>query len=338
MTMQRYSRQMQFKKIGSEGQEKLLAAKVAIVGIGALGTVIANNLCRAGVGYLRLIDRDYVELSNLQRQTLFTEADAHQQTPKAVAAGKQLQAVNSEITLEPVVADVNPANVEKLIADVDLVVDGSDNFEVRYLVNEACVKTKTPWIYGGAIMSTGASLNILPGETPCLRCVYPHAPAPGSYPTCSTAGVINMITGITASIESAEAIKILIGSPDVRQTMVTIDLWHNFTDYLDIKRSPDCPVCAHHQYERLGQSTGSYTTSLCGRDSIQVVPGTSVTLDLEAIAAKLKQAGRVKYNRFMLRFSDDKIEFNLFPDGRAIIKNVKDESVAKSVYAEYIGL
>lgn len=338
MDINRYSRQTVFPKIGADGQQKLLSSRVAIIGIGALGTVIANNLCRSGIGFLRLIDRDYVELSNLQRQTLFNEQDVAEQMPKAVAAYNHLSKVNSEIALDPVVADINSSNIEELIKDADLVLDGSDNAEVRHLMNEACHKLKIPWVYGAVLGSLGMTMNILYGDRPCFRCFQPHIPAPGSYPTCSTAGVLNMITGIIASIESAEAIKILIGSPDVSKKLSIIDVWENTAEHLIINQAPDCPICGRGNYELLGQSKGAYSTSLCGRDSIQIVPGIPASIDFALMAEKLKMAGTVKFNRFMLNFDDGRIAFNLFADGRAIIKNAKDDMAAKSVYSEYIGL
>lgn len=339
MDMKRYSRQTVFNEIGAEGQKKLLQSKVAIIGVGATGTVIANNLCRAGVGFLRLVDRDYVELSNLQRQTLYTEEDARQQTAKAVAAYEHLRNVNSEIELEPVAVDANSSNIEALISDADLVLDGSDNLEVRQLINEACVKQNKPWIYSGAIVGSGMTMNILPGQTPCLRCLYSQVTPAGSGPTCSTAGVLNGITGAIASIASVEAIKILIDSPNVRRSLLTIDIWNNWIQEITIEQNKDCPVCGSHEYKLLEKLSGSYTTNLCGRDSIQVVPGSAIkSIDFERLAQRLTKAGTVRYNKFMLQYSDGKIDFSLFPDGRAIINKVKDENSAKSVYAEYIGL
>lgn len=338
MNLNRYSRQTVFQPIGADGQQNLLDSKVAVIGLGALGTVIANNLCRSGVGFLRLIDRDYVELSNLQRQTLYDEQDALEQMPKAAAAYHHLSKVNSEITLVPVVTDVNSSNIEDLIKDVDLVLDGSDNLEVRFLINEACHKYKIPWIYGGAIGSTGMTMNILYGESPCFRCFCPAAATTGTSETCSTAGVLNMITGIVASVESSEAIKILTGSSEVRKDVFYIDVWDFSSQTIEVRKDPDCPTCGKSHYEFLGQMKGSYSTGLCGRDSIQIVPSMPVSIDFAHLAEKLSKAGEVRYNRFMLSFDDGYRCFNLFPDGRAIIKNVKDESAAKSVYAEYIGL
>jgi adenylyltransferase/sulfurtransferase len=335
---QRYSRQIAFDGIGEEGQAKLLRSRVAIIGLGATGTVAANNLCRAGVGFIRIIDRDYVELTNLQRQTLYDEQDVSSPITKASAAFDRLTKINSGITLEPVVTDVNASNIETLISDADLVLDCSDNIEVRYLINEACDKLKKTWIYAGALASEGLTMNIIPGETACFRCLYPDAPLPGSYPTCSTAGVINGVTAVIASIESAEALKILVHSPRVRKNLFQIDVWNNNSDYIDIEKNPDCPVCGRHEYEALNGFSGTGSASLCGRDAVQITPDVKTEIDFAELAGKLSKAGDVKYEKFMLTFSDGSVEFSLFRDGRAIIKNVKDENAAKSIYSEYIGL
>jgi adenylyltransferase/sulfurtransferase len=338
MDIRRYARQTAFGGLGTKGQEKLCAGRAVIIGVGALGTVIANNLCRAGLGHLRLIDRDYVELSNLQRQTLFDEADAAEETPKAVAACSRLAKINSEVALEPVIADVNSSNIEELIQGAGVVLDGSDNMELRFLINEACHKLNIPWVYGGVLGSAGNCMTIVPGEGPCFRCFIPDIPAPGSYPTCSTAGVLNMATGIIASMESAEALKIITGSPHVNRQVFVLDVWNNTAEYVVLHKDPDCPVCGRGEYELLGRGAESYTTSLCGRDEYQVVPGRKTRIDFTEFEAKLRKAGTVKYSTFMLSFSDGRIGFNLFTDGRAIIKNVKDGQAARSVYAEYIGL
>jgi len=335
---QRYSRQIAFDGIGEDGQAKLLRSRVSIIGLGATGTVAANNLCRAGVGFIRLIDRDYVELTNLQRQTLYDEKDASSPIPKAAAAFDRLTTINSGITLEPVVADVNAANIETLISDVDLVLDCSDNIEVRYLINEACDKLRKPWIYAGALAGEGLTMNIIPGETACFRCLFPEAPPPGSYSTCSTVGVLNGVTAAVASIESAEALKILVHSPAVRKNLFQIDVWNNNSGYIEIAKNPDCPVCGRHEYEALNGRAGTGTFSLCGRDAVQITPDVKTEIDFAALAGKLSKAGEVKYDKFMLTFSDGSVGFSLFRDGRAIIKNAKDENAAKSIYSEYIGL
>ena len=334
----RYSRQVAYSKIGAVGQERLSASSIAVVGIGALGTVIANCLARAGVGRLRLIDRDYVELSNLQRQSIFTEDDARSGLPKAEAAALRLAAVNSGIVIEPVIADVNGGSAERLLSGVDVVVDGSDNFEVRYVVNDACLRLGIPWVYGGALMDSGVTMNILPGSGPCLRCLLPDPPAAGSQQTCASAGVLNMITGVIGSIEAAEAMKLALGSPEVRKTFLSINLWDSSFHEIEIGRDAECPACTHGRFDFLGGPRGTCTVSLCGRDSVQVSPPEGTVVDFDAVAARLRPLGEVKTSKFMLTFSSPRRDIRLFGDGRAIITGVSDESQAKSIYSDYIGI
>ena len=239
----RYSRQAVYEKIGPENQKKLFNAHAAIIGLGALGSVIANNLCRAGVGRLRLIDQDCVDFSNLPRQVLFDEADAEAKRPKAEASFIHLSSVNSRAAIEPVMAHVDSGNIEELIKDADVVMDGTDNMEVRFIINEACHRLNKPWVFGGVLGGGGNSMTIVPGEGPCLRCFLPELPAPGSFPTCADAGVLNMASNIIASVESAEALKILIGSPAINRRVFVLDLWNNSAEYLELARDPDCPVC-----------------------------------------------------------------------------------------------
>ena len=335
--MERYARQAVFSRIGKDGQQKLLDSRVTIIGVGALGTVAANNLCRAGIGYIRMVDRDYVELTNLQRQILFTEDDAQQNMPKAIAAWEHLRKVNSEITMEPVVSDVNPSNIENLVKDVNLVLDATDNFEIRLLINEACDKHNIPWVYCGALGSQGMTLNVLHDGGPCLRCFISGDSTSSSH-TCSTFGVLNMLTSTMASIQTAEAVKILLNSPDVRRELLTLDLWSNRFDMIALAKDGDCPVCVHKRYEHLGAVVGAYATSLCGANSVQIVPPKPAKVDFAALAEKLSKAGEVRHNEFTLTFSDSKHEIILFQDGRAMIKNAIDENNAKSIYNEYIGL
>ena len=242
-TLYRYSRQTVFEKMGIENQVKLFNSHAAIIGLGALGSVIANNLCRAGVGSLRLIDQDYVDVSNLPRQLLFEEEDAQAKRPKAVAACNHLSRINSKTVLESVVAHVDTSNIESLIKDADIVMDGSDNMEVRFVINEACQKLKIPWVFGGVLGSGGNSMTIIPGSGPCLRCFLPELPPPGTFPTCADAGVLNMVTSIIASFQSAEALKILIGSKDINRGIFVLDVWNNTAEYLGFSKNPNCPVC-----------------------------------------------------------------------------------------------
>ncbi|MEL7658305.1 MAG: ThiF family adenylyltransferase [Bacillota bacterium] len=334
----RYSRQIIFENIGEEGQKVLAGSSVAIIGLGALGTVSANNLARAGVGKIRLIDRDYVELSNLQRQALYDEEDVKSEKPKAIASAEHLSRINSSIKLEPIISDVNPSNIEQLIDGFDLILDCTDNFEVRLLLNEACDHHKIPWIYCGALGSYCMTMNIIPGETPCFLCFTGNNVSTDRHHTCSTAGVLNMITNIAASVQSAEALKILLRSDEIRTSLFYMDVWNNTTEYLDIQKNPECPVCGEHHYTYLGQAAGTYTASLCGRNEIQVVPGKKIDIDFKNLAAALEKLGDVNFTSFMLKFNGGSFGFKLFQDGRAIIENARDENHAKSIYMEYIGL
>ena len=337
---ERYKRQMTFEGIGEEGQKKIANSRVCIIGAGALGSVIANNLCRAGVGFIRIIDRDIVEKVNLHRQILFTEFDAEEGLPKAIASYNHLIQINSEIEIEPIVADVNSANIEKFIKDVDLLLDGTDNFETRLLMNEACHKNGVKWIYGGVLTSGGATMNFLMGENdPCFRCFMPEPPEPGSYETCSTVGVLNSITSVIASYETSEALKILVDAQkNISHEFLAIDTWDNSADYMVVEKVGDCPVCVQRNYELLNTPAGSYSTSICGHDAWQVVPEGEYALDLDAIGENLKRAGDVKVTKFALSFTDEKVDFRLFPDGRAIINKIEDAATARSIYAEYIGI
>src|SRR5581483_4320363 len=267
--LDRYSRQTLFAPIGKDGQERLRAASVTIIGCGALGTVLANNLCRAGIGKLVIADRDYIEVNNLQRQILFDEDDIARRLPKAIAAAEKLRRVNSEVKVEALVEDINVDGIESLVRETDLVLDATDNFETRYLINDVCVKYQRPWIYSGVIASYGVTMNIVPGDTACLRCAFPEMPMPGTTPTCDTAGVLNGIVGAITGIASTEALKILLKSEKMSRAMVWVDLWENTFDRLELPRQPDCPACGEHQYEFL-ESLGASSTSLCGRNAVQV--------------------------------------------------------------------
>ncbi len=341
VSLERYSRQMRFPGIGEDGQSRLLHARVTLCGCGALGTVLANSLVRAGVGHLRLIDRDFIEMSNLQRQVLFDEHDVAENLPKAEAAARKLAAINSSVHVEPVVTDIDRTNILDLCEDADLILDGTDNFEIRYLINDVAVKLNKPWVYGGCIGSHGQTMTILPGQTPCLRCVFEAAPAPGETGTCETAGVLGPIVNVIASYQAVEALKILTGKLEqVNRELFYFDLWDN--TFRRIKVAPllgkvDCPCCRQRRFEWLDGAFGSQTTSLCGRNAVQVSHRTASKLSFEDLARDLEQLGTVSYNRFLLKFSAEGHEFTVFPDGRAIIKGTSDEDKARSLYARYIG-
>jgi molybdopterin/thiamine biosynthesis adenylyltransferase len=338
--LDRYSRQTLFGPIGKDGQKRLGDSTVTIIGCGALGTVLANNLCRAGVGQLIIADRDYVELSNLQRQILFDEDDVTHHLPKAIAAVEHLRRVNSDVKVEALIEDINLDGIEALVQESDLVLDATDNFETRYLLNDACIKHRRPWIYSGVIASYGITMNILPGETPCLRCAFPEMPQPGSTPTCDTAGVLNGIVGTISGIASTEALKILLGSERVSQAMLWVDLWENTFERIELPRQPDCPACGQHQYDFLNTEGGPAATSLCGRNAVQVRGGNgrqTTRMDFAALAERLQMVGEVHHNQYLLRLLVEHYDITVFPDARAIIKGTDDEQVARSVYARYIG-
>ena len=335
----RYSRQERFYGIGKEGQKKLKDSHVVIVGLGALGSVIAEHLTRAGVGTIRLLDRDFVEASNLQRQFIYTEEDAKNRVLKAEAAYRYLHDVNSEIQLIPAVDDLRPDTVNELLGDVDLVIDATDNMETRFLINEYCVEHGIPWIYGGAIQAQGMTMNIVP-DGPCLTCLTGQTGSDSEHPqaTCASAGVIAPATAVTASIESAEAIKLLIGSGEAAYGLLSFDLWKNRFHRLGIKKDPDCPICGRHAYRYLGRPTGSGGMVLCGRDSVQIMPETKRNMDFDTLAQTLSAYGKVTTSRFRLDFEGNDASFCLFKDGRAIIRNTDSIAKAKAVYAEYIGM
>lgn len=340
-SLDRYSRQMRFYGVGEEGQKKLLDSHVTLCGCGALGTVLANALVRGGVGHLRLIDRDFIETNNLQRQVLFDENDVAANLPKAEAAARKLAAINSSVHVEPVVTDIDRTNILELVKDADLILDGTDNFEIRYLINDVAVKLGKPWVYGGCIGSHGQTMTILPGETPCLRCVFEAAPAPGEAGTCETAGVLSPIVNIVASYQVTEAFKILAGKHDrVNRELIYIDIWENIQRRIKIaplKDKVDCPCCKRRRFDWLEGEMGTHTTSLCGRNAVQVSHRSSEKLNFEEMARHLKSLGTVTYNKFMLKFEAEGYQFTVFPDGRAIIKGTDDVEKARTLYAKYVG-
>ena len=331
---ERYSRQVLF--LGVEGQRRLQMARVAIVGCGATGSAVASLLARSGVGTLRLIDRDYVEASNLQRQALFDEADAAESIPKALAAARKIAAFNSQIVVEPQVSDLTPANIQALLGGMQLILDGTDNFETRYLVNDYAVKRSVPWIYAGVVGSYGITMNILPGQTACLACIFPDPPR-GTFETCETAGILNSAVNLVASIQATEALKLLVGAEDkLRQTLLSFDVWKNEQAEVAASTPRDgCRVCGKRAFLYLAGEAQPHIT-MCGRNSVQIHERHR-PVDFAEVSDRLKPHGTVRHNDFVLKFWHEPYEMTLFPDGRAIIKGTTDTAVARSLYARYVG-
>jgi len=341
MNAGRYSRQILFSGIGNEGQDALSKSRVTIIGCGALGSLQAEMLVRAGIGSLRIIDRDFVEESNLPRQLLFTEADAKENQPKAIAAARRLKLINSEIHLDALVTDVNYANIEDLIADAQIIVDGTDNFETRYLINDAAVKSGTPWVYGAAVGSYGVQMTIRPGITPCLRCIWSDPPSPGTFPTCDTGGVILTAIGMVASAQVTEALKLLIGRfDDLHNSLLEFDVWTSRFGRLNVKeaRLADCSCCWKKDFAFLASHGGQLATTLCGRNAVQVLPGgRDSRVDLNELAENLKAVGEVTVNQYLLRLHARPYEITVFADGRGIIQGTEDTALARSLYSRYVG-
>ena len=333
---ERYSRQILFRGIGEEGQRKLAAARIAIVGCGATGSALAGLLARAGVGTLWIIDRDYVEPSNLQRQSLFDEADAAESLPKAIAAARKIAAFNSQIAVEPKVEDLTPSNIEVLLEGIDLILDGTDNFETRYLINDFAVDRSLPWIYSAAVGSYAVTLNILPAQTACLACIFPDSPR-GMVETCETSGILNSAVNLVASIAATEALKLLINeAPAVRRTLLSFDVWSNeHAEISAAKPRPGCRACGERDFIHLAGEGRPHIT-LCGRDSVQIHERQR-PIDFAEMDRRLQPHGTVRHNDFVLKFWHEPYEMTLFPDGRAIIKGTTDTAVARSLYARYVG-
>ena len=340
-TLARYQRQTLLSAIGDEGQRSLARSKILLVGCGALGSAIADQLARAGVGHLVLADRDYVELHNLQRQSLFDERDVAEQMPKAAAAAARLRQINSSIKVTPVIAEVSAANIESLAEGCDVIVDGTDNFETRYLINDVAVKLGIPWVYGGVIATYGMTATIVPGETACLRCLFPEAPDPGSAPTCDTAGVLGPAVHAVASLQAGEALKIASGRIDaVSRSLTSVDLWSmTFSSMPMGTPQPDCPTCGLRRFDVLDRAAPAKETVLCGHDAVQVLIHPPVRLNLEELSNRLRPVGEVMVNRFLLRFTDAATgnELTVFPDGRAIIGGTSDPARARALYDQFIG-
>jgi len=335
----RYSRQELFAGLGRDGQARIRRGRVLVVGAGALGSALAEMMVRAGVAALTLVDRDYVEPSNLQRQSLYDESDAAQGLPKAVAAQAKLRAINSEVDAQGVVADLAADNAAEILHGHTIVLDGTDNFETRFLVNDLCVRESIPWVYGACVGAYGLALAVRPRVTPCLRCVLEERPEPGAGPTCDTAGVIAPIVHAIAGIQGAEALKLLAGRHEaLLPGLVTVDLWSGQFSTLDLRgEKPRCPACTLGRYD-YAQATGAgLSTVLCGRGAVQVHPGPGKDLDLEELAERLAAVGGVQRNEHLLRFTAPNAELVVFRDGRAIVKGARDAAEARSLYARYVG-
>ncbi|MEX0717423.1 MAG: ThiF family adenylyltransferase [Planctomycetaceae bacterium] len=341
--LQRYSKQILFAGLGEAGQAKLREAKVLLCGCGALGSVLADTLVRAGVGELRIVDRDFVELSNLQRQVLFDEEDVKSRIPKAIAAAEKLRRINSQVTIEPIVADIDHENILGFAAGRDLILDGTDNFEIRFLINDASLETGIPWVYAGVIGSHGQTMTIFPGRTACLRCLIEEVPAPGTTDTCDTAGVLGPAVNVIASLEAISAIKILSGqAAKIDPVLTIIDVWDGTFRRMNIgelRERADCPACKRGVREWLSGERGSQSVVLCGRNAVQVSPQHKGGISLDELAGRLKGHGQVEKNPFLLRFSlaDPAYEITVFRDGRAIVQGTEDIAAARAAYSRYIG-
>jgi adenylyltransferase/sulfurtransferase len=336
----RYSRQVLFDPIGRRGQDRLGKSTAIIIGCGALGGIHAEILARAGLGRLKLVDRDFVEESNLQRQLMFRESDAERRMPKAVAAARRINRINSSIDVEPIVIDAGGDNIEDLIRGANVILDGTDNFEIRFLINDAAMKMGIPWTYGAAVGSYGLTMTIVPGSGPCLRCVLEEMPAPGTGPTCDTAGVIAPIIGVIGSIQSAEALKILVGDTStLHRSLIRVDLWDFQFNRIDLSgRGPgrDCSACqGNYEYLRgLGRPSA---TTLCGRNAVQVSNPNACGIDFVELARRLEPLGEVSFNEYLLRFHIDGYDITVFRDARSIIRGTGDMATARTLYARYIG-
>lgn len=339
--LNRYSRQIILPNITKKGQERLLDAKITIIGLGALGSIISNNLARTGIGRITLVDRDVVELDNLHRQMLYDEETIGE--AKAMAAESHLEKINPNIELKPLVKDVNFSSIEPIVGDSDIILDGTDNLETRFLINDFSIKSGIPWIYGGVVGTQGMSMNILTGidtSRPCFRCLVPDLPSAGALPTCDTYGIINTIPTIIGSIQSTEAIKYLLKSSDLNKKMIYYDVWLNEFRALEIPKNGTCKCCGKHDYEFLNIKKRTLVSSLCGHDSVQITPikiknpGESYLDDMEK---KLKRVGKIERKKITLEFKMQKYNFTIFSDGRVLIKGTNDDNLAKSLYTKYIG-
>jgi adenylyltransferase/sulfurtransferase len=328
---------MIFPSIGEEGQKKIMGSSVTIVGCGALGCTSASLLARAGVGTITLIDRDFVELENLQRQTLFTEEDAKNYLPKAPVLAERLRQANSEVEVFSHILDLNHRNAQELLSSCDVVVDATDNLETRFLINDVCVKHGIPWVYGAAVGSTGMVKTILPGRTACLRCLMQDMPPPGSLPTCETAGILNSVPGVIGSLQVSETLKIILGETRELGNLIYIDVWTDRFDVIEVKRREDCPACRRRSFDFLSGKLTPSASRLCGRNSVEIVPEEPATLDLEKLRDRLANLGDAQFNGYLVIFKTGELEIFIFPDARAIIKGTYDFSAARALYSKFIG-
>ena len=339
---QRYSRQILFEPIGAQGQRRIGESRVVVIGCGALGSAHVETLARSGVGRLRVVDRDFVEESNLQRQTLFSESDARERVPKAIAARRRVGEINSETEVEAVVADVHALNIESFIKDADVVLDGTDNFSTRYLINDACVKHGVSWIYGAAVGALGVTMTIRPDarpKRPCLRCIFADEPAVGSAATCDTAGIIAPVIAVVSAAQTVECLKLIVGrASELHDSLMQFDVWRNEWRRIKLPAADaECRTCGLHFYENLDAEAGEMTSVLCGRDAVQIRPARAGDLDLNALGSRLRAVGDVQVNEYLLRLNTGEHELTVFRDARAIVRGTSEISVARSLYARYVG-
>ncbi len=334
----RFARQSVLPMIGEEGQKRIGAARVVVIGCGALGSVQAELLVRAGVGEIILADRDIVELHNLQRQLLYDEGDVAERVPKALAAARRLRAVNSGARIEPWVADMTAGNVASLVRDADVVLDGTDNFETRYLINDACVSEGKPWVYGGVLGTAGNVMTIRPGAGPCLRCLLPDPPAPGTSPTCEASGVLNTAVAWVGALQVTETLRLLTGQTSAATTMYVLDAWAGNIRPVHISRDPRCVCCVQGHFDFLNSTRGSAATVLCARNAVEVTPETRTQQDLGVLARRLKPLGRVTGNGMVLEFEPGECRLVVFPDGRVLVVGTRDAALARSLVSKYIGM
>jgi len=334
---ERYSRQIILKEIGEKGQELLLKKTIAIVGCGALGSYTAENFARCGVGTIKIIDRDIPELSNLQRQLLFDESDVYNMIPKAIAAANKLKKVNSGISIEPHSVDLNSYNITEILSNTDLILDGTDNFETRFLINDFSVQNNIPWIFTSAVGTNGMTMNIIPKKTPCLRCFIKELPAPGDTLTCETEGILGAAAYFISSIEVVEGIKILLERNDINKDLVVTNVWKGETDKINIVKDDNCSVCSHGNYEFLKKRKEQLITKVCGRDLIYITPPEPQSISFEKVAEKLKFTGKISYNDYFLNLTAPDYQIILFSDGRVSVKGIKNKTEARSLYSRLFG-